>query len=160
MITRRVTEKINLKGMTHKAKKGSKRRRQKAGLNKSLLDVGIGMLKQAIAYKLEEGEGSLVHAPTKQLKPTQRCNECWELTPKTLSDRLHICSNKSCGHIEDRDMNSAKVCLAWYRRKELASSVVDEPSSTSKTTKFCGSMKQLAQMKRQKPPSQPPADGV
>ncbi|MCG5057949.1 MAG: transposase [Limnoraphis sp. WC205] len=152
-----VTEQINLKGMTCKAKKG-KRKRQKAGLNKSLLDVGIGMLKQAITYKLEEGEGSLVHAPAKQLKPTQRCNECWELTPKSLSDRLHICQH--CHHQDDRDINSAKVCLTWYRRKELASSVVDEPSSTSRATKFCGSMKQLAQLKRSLPPSQSKTDGV
>ena len=149
---------LNLKGMTCKAKKGSKRKRQKAGLNKSLLDVGIGMLKQAITYKLEEGEGSLIHAPTRQLKPTQRCNECWQLTPKTLSDRLHIC--KHFNHLDDRDINSAKVCLTWYRSKELASLVVDEPSSTSKATKSCGSMKQLAQMKRPKPPSQSQTDGV
>ncbi|MEA5498459.1 transposase [Limnoraphis robusta Tam1] len=153
-----VTEKINLKGMTRKAKKGSKRKRQKAGLNKSLLDVGIGMLKQAITYKLEEGKGFVVHAPTKQLKPTQRCNECWELTPKSLSDRLHICQH--CSNQDDRDINSAKVCLTWYRRKELASSVADESSSTSKAAKFCGSMRQLAQMKRQKPPSQSKTDGV
>lgn len=140
-----VTEKINLKGMTAKARKG-KRKRQKAGLNKSILDVGIGMLKQAITYKLREGEGTLIHAPTRQLKPTQRCSECWELTPKTLADRVHNCQH--CGHTEDRDINSAKVCEIWYRRSEPASLIADGSGSTSPT--FTGSMKQLAQMKRQK----------
>lgn len=148
-ITRRhsiiVTEKINLKGMTRKAKTG-KRKRQKTGLNRSLLDVGIGMLKDAIEYKLAEGNGFLVHAPTRQLKPTQRCAKCWELTPKTLSDRLHICSNPVCGHIEDRDINSAQVCEIWVRGEELASLVAESPSSTA-----CGSMKQLGALKRQKP---------
>jgi len=34
------TEKLNLKGMTRKSK--GKRKRQKTGLNRSILDVGIG----------------------------------------------------------------------------------------------------------------------
>ncbi len=140
-----VTEKINIKGMTRKAKNGSKRKAQKAGLNRSMLDVGIGMLKDAIEYKLVEGGGFLIHAPTQRLKPTQRCAKCWELTPKTLSDRLHICSNPRCGHVEDRDINSAQVCKIWYGSQELASLVAESASSTS-----CGSMKQLAATKRQK----------
>lgn len=148
-ITRRnsivVTEKINLKGMTRKAKKG-KRKRQKSGLNRSLLDVEIGMLKSAIEYKLIEENGFYIEAPTRELKPTQRCAKCWHLTPKTLSDRIHVCTNSDCGHLEDRDINSAQVCEIWARSHELASLVADGSSSTS-----CGSMKQLAQAKRQKP---------
>lgn len=148
-ITRRysivVTEKINIKGMTRKAKTGQ-RKRQKSGLNRSLLDVGIGMLKSAIEYKLVEGSGFYIEAPTRELKPTQRCAKCWQLTPKTLSDRMHVCSNPDCGHVEDRDINSAQVCEIWARSHELASLVADGSSST-----LCGSMKQLAQTKRQKP---------
>ncbi len=141
-----VTEQINLKGMTRKAKSGSKRKAQKIGLNRSMLDVGIGMLKSAIEYKLVEGNGFLVHAPTRQLKPTQRCAQCWEVTPKTLSDRMHVCSNAACGHTQDRDVNSAQVCEIWLRSQELASLLADGSGSTS-----CGSMKQLAQTKRAKP---------
>ena len=48
-----VTEKLNTKGMTRKAPKDSKRKRQKAGLNKSMLSVGFGTLNQMIAYKIE-----------------------------------------------------------------------------------------------------------
>jgi putative transposase len=147
-ITRRhsiiVTEKINLSGMTRKAKTG-KRRLQKTGLNRSLLDVGIGMLKDALEYKLAEGSGFLIDAPTRQLKPTQRCAQCWQLTPKTLADRVHVCANPDCGHQEDRDINSAQVCEIWFRSQELASLVAESPSSTS-----CGSMKQLGALKRQK----------
>ena len=64
------TEKLNLKGMTRKAKPGSKRKRQKTGLNRSMLDVGIGMLKQAIAYKAKEAGAIYLEAPTRSLKPT------------------------------------------------------------------------------------------
>lgn len=131
--------------MTRKAKKGSKRKAQKTGLNRSMLDVGMGMFRQALEYKLSEAGGLFVEIPTQTVKPSGRCAKCWELTPKTLSDRLHVCSNPDCQHTEDRDINSAQVCLIWARGKEFASSNVDESSSTS-----CGSMMQLAQMKRQK----------
>jgi transposase len=86
------TEKLTLQGMTRKARKG-KRKAQKSALNRSILDVGMGMLRAAIAYKLA----------------------------------------------------AAQVMLNWARGKELASLNVDGSSSTD-----CGSMKQLAQTKRQK----------
>jgi putative transposase len=156
------TEKLNLKNMTRKAKKGSKRKAQKTGLNRSVLDVGMGMFRQALEYKLSEAGGFLIEIPTQTVKPSQRCAKCWELTPKTLADRVHVCSNPDCQHVEDRDINSAQVCLIWVRGfwrsppeldsaparargLERASSNVDESSSTP-----CGSMAQLAQMKRQK----------
>ena len=56
--------------MTRKAKKGSKRKRHKAGLNRSMLDIGIGMLKSAIADKAKEARAIYLEAPTRRLKPT------------------------------------------------------------------------------------------
>lgn len=135
------TEKLNLKGMTRKAKQGSKRKAQKTGLNRSLLDVGMGMFRQALEYKLAEAGGIFVEVPTKQVKPSQTCPACGHQEKKTLAQRTHICSQ--CGYVEDRDIAAAIVMLNWARGKELASSNVDGEGSTS-----CGSMKQLAQKKR------------
>jgi putative transposase len=135
-------EQLNVKGMTCK---GKKRKRQKAGLNRSILDVGFGMIGSMIAYKQSEAGGFYVESPTKTLKPTQRCTKCWELTPKTLADRIHVCSNPACQHTEDRDINAAQVNLIWARGQELSSIVVESPSSTA-----CGSMRQLGAKKRQK----------
>jgi putative transposase len=135
-------EQLNVKGMT---RKGKKQKRQKAGLNRSILDVGFGMIGDLIAYKQAEAGGFYVESPTKTLKPTQRCALCWELTPKTLADRVHICSNPKCQHTEDRDTNAAQVNLIWARGKELASLVVESPSSIS-----CGNMRQLGALRRQK----------
>lgn len=115
------------------------------GLNRSMLDVGFGTIGSMIAYKQAEAEGFYVESPTKTLKPTQRCAKCWKLTPKTLADRVHICSNLACQHTEDRDVNAAQVNLIWARGQELSSLVVESPSSTS-----CGSMKQLGMLRRQK----------
>lgn len=137
-------EKLNVKGMTAKAKKG-KRKAQKAGLNRSILDVGFGMIGQMFEYKLAEAGGFYVESPTQTLKPTQRCAKCWELTLKTLADRVHVCSNPNCNHTEDRDVNAAQVNLTWARGLEQASLGAESPSSTA-----CGSMRQLGTKKRQK----------
>ena len=147
------TEKLEVKNMTRKAKKG-KRKKQKAGLNKSILDVGFGMLKSAIKYKVEEGDGQFIEVPTKKVKPSQTCPKCGNQHPKTLDERIHQCSE--CGYQQDRDIAAAEVCLYWVlgTLPGLGTSLVDvdESSSTStpKTRKSCGGMKQLAQKKRQK----------
>lgn len=138
-------EQLTVKNMTRKAKKGSQRKRQKAGLNRSILSVGFASISAMLAYKSAEAGGFYLESPTRQLKPTQRCAKCWELTPKTLGDRIHVCSNPKCAHVKDRDVNAAQVNLIWARGQELASLNAESASSTS-----CGSMKQLAAMKRQK----------
>jgi putative transposase len=137
-------EKLNVKSMTARAKKG-KRKGQKSGLNRSILDVGFGMIGQMLEYKLAEAGGFYVESPTRTLKATQRCAKCWELTPKTLADRVHICSNPKCNHIEDRDVNAAQVNIAWVRGQELSSTYAESPSSTS-----CGSMRQLGTLRHEK----------
>jgi hypothetical protein len=113
--------------------------------------VGMGMLRSAIEYKLLEGNGFLMEAPTQNLKPTQRCAKCWELTPKTLSDRLHVCANPNCSYTEDRDVNSAQVCKIWAKGLGTSLSDAEPSSSTAKTRKAAGAMRQLGAMKRQKP---------
>ncbi len=137
-------ERLNVKGMTAKAFIG-KRKAQKSGLNRSILDVGFGMIGQMLEYKLAEAGGFYAESPTQMLKPTQRCAKCWELTPKTLADRTHTCSNPNCNHVEDRDVNAAQVNLIWARGQELSSSRAESPSSTN-----CGSMRQLGTKKREK----------
>jgi putative transposase len=136
-------EQLSVKNMTRKAKKGSKRKAQKAGLNRSMLEVGFSTIGKMFAYKAAEAGGFYLESPTRQLKPSQRCAKCWELTPKTLADRVHIC--QYCGHEEDRDVNAAQVNLIWARGQELSSLGAESPSSTSR-----GSMKQLGALKRQK----------
>jgi len=139
------TEQLNLKGMTRKA--GGKGKRQKAGLNRSMLDVAIGMTKDNLKYKVEEAGGIYTEAPTQTLKPTQRCSKCWEITKKTLSDRVHHCQH--CGHSEDRDINAAQVMLKWARGAGRASLDVELPTSVD-----CGSMRKVGAKKRQKPQAQ------
>jgi len=75
------TDKLEVNKITRKAKKGSKRSSSKAGLNRSILDVGWGMLTQAIKYKLEESGGVFLEVPTSTVKPSQRCPKCLDVKP-------------------------------------------------------------------------------
>lgn len=145
------TEKLNIKGMTRKAKKGSKRKAQKTGLNRSILDVGWGMLRDMVEYKLGECGGVFVEVPTQKVKPSQTCPKCGHQEKKTLEQRTHEC--KKCSYTNDRDVAAAEVMLSWA----LGTSVPNrgEGSSTEKpTVKSCGGFQQLASMKRQKLQSQ------
>lgn len=147
------TEKLEVAKMTRKAKKGSKRKRQKTGLNRSILDVGWGGLTQAIRYKLEEGEGIFVEVPTRTVKPSQRCPKCLHVKPKTLDERTHHCSE--CGYKQDRDLASSEVMVLWATNSggfgtSLLSRGASSSTSQTKERKHCGSMKQLGAKKRQK----------
>lgn len=148
-----VTEKLNTKGMTHSAKKGSKRKKQKAGLNKSILSVGFGTLNKMITYKIEQKGGLVLQLPTKVVKPSQRCPKCNAVHKEwaELKNRHHACPD--CGFEIPRDRGSAMVMynVATNQQPGFGTSLVSLGcfSSTSETRKT-GSMKQLGQKKRQK----------
>lgn len=143
--------------MTSKAKKGSKRKKQKAGLNKSILSVGFGALNNMLTYKIEEKGGLVLILPTKKIKPSQRCPQCGKIHKDwaNLANRYHICND--CGFEMCRDKGSVMVMynVATNQQPGLGTSLadVDVFSSTSKNSKrkHTGSMRQLGQMKRQKP---------
>ena len=135
------TEKLNLKGMLRKSK--GNRKRQKSGLNRSILDVGIGNLKSLIKEKITEAGGVYLEIPTVKVKPSQTCSNCGHQKKKTLAQRVHCC--EKCGFTCDRDVNAAKVMLNYARGLERTSLDVESSSST-----LCASMRQLGAKKRQK----------
>ncbi|WP_366839343.1 transposase [Nostoc sp. LPT] len=145
------TETLVVKNMTGKAKKG-KRKKQKAGLNKSILDVGFGMLRSTIKYKIEQIGGVFIEVPTRLVKPSQTCPKCGHQHKKTLDIRVHECD--VCNYVQDRDIAAAEVMLYWAKRTlpGFGTSLVDveSPSSTANTRKKAGSMRQLGAKKRQK----------
>lgn len=151
-----VSEQLNTKGMTKKAKKGSKRNKQKAGLNKSILSVGFGALNKMLTYKIEAKGGLMVMLPTKVIKPSQRCPKCGAVHKEwaELSNRYHLCPD--CGFEVPRDTGSAMVMynVVTNQQPGLGTSLdsLGCLSSTSKTElrKNTASMKQLGQMRRQK----------
>lgn len=147
------TEKLEVKNMTSKAKKG-KRKKQKAGLNKSILDVGFGMLRDTIKYKVQQIGGVFVEVPTRQVKPSQTCPKCGNKHKKTLDVRVHECA--ICGYLQNRDIAAAEVMLYWAKGilpglgTSLEVDDVSIPTSSTSKRKQAGSMRQMGQKKRQK----------
>jgi putative transposase len=95
---------------------------QKAGLNREILDTAPALFTSLLRLKVQETAGEWVEAPTRQLRPSQRCPTCWALAKKSLSMRTHSCAE--CGHTEPRDLASARVVLSWalgtHHGQELA----------------------------------------
>ncbi|MFS8877631.1 transposase [Synechococcus sp. H55.8] len=146
-----VTEKLNVKGMTCKAKgKGKKR---KAGLNKAILSVGFATLNRLLTYKIEQKGGLVLFLPTQAIKPSQRCPKCGAVHKEwaDLSNRYHVCS--ACGFAIERDRGTVMVMfnVATNQQPGLGTRLVSLGcfSSTS-GARYTGSMKQLGQRKRQK----------
>jgi putative transposase len=140
------TEELNLKGMTRSSKKGSKRKAQKTGLNRSMLDVGIGELSLAIEYKLQEAGGFFILVPTKKVKPSQTCPDCGHQRKKDLSERVHHCF--WCNATYDRDVAAAMVMLSWALGISVLNRGEEIPTSTPRT--HTGGWKQISSLKRQK----------
>ena len=59
----------------------------------------------------QETAGQFLEAPTRKLKPSQRCPHCAAVEKKTLAQRRHRCGASE--YEEDRDAASTRVVLRW-----------------------------------------------
>ncbi|MGO2088150.1 MAG: RNA-guided endonuclease InsQ/TnpB family protein [Oceanisphaera sp.] len=108
------TEKLTVKNMTRSAKgtadKHGKMVKQKAGLNREILNTAPAMTINFLKYKAEEAGIEWVMVPTQKVKPSQTCPDCGVKKKKTLAERWHSCP---CGCEKPRDVASAQVNLNW-----------------------------------------------
>ncbi len=108
-----VLEDLSIKNMSASAKgtvdNPGKNVRQKAGLNKAILDQGWGELKRQIEYKQEwRGGMTLLVDPA---YTSQECSACGHISPENRpSQELFYC--KKCGHTANADENAAKNVLS------------------------------------------------
>ena len=103
-------EDLNVKGMTASAKgdaeKPGKRVAQKAGLNRSILDVGFGELRRQLDYKSKRCGSTLV-AIDRFFPSSKTCSSCGIVQESMpLSVREWTCPE--CNTTHDRDINAAK----------------------------------------------------
>lgn len=80
-----------------------RRVRQKAGLNRSILDAAWSELLELLDYKLAARGGGLVRVDSRGT--SQECSGCGARVPKALSERRHECPH--CGLSLHRDHNAA-----------------------------------------------------
>ncbi|MBI2571874.1 MAG: transposase [Candidatus Schekmanbacteria bacterium] len=92
------SEKLAVVNMTRSARgtveAPGKNDRQKAGLNKSILDSAPAAFLGMVQYKAAKAGIALVEAPTRTIKPSQTRPACGWQHKKTLAERVHRCA---CG---------------------------------------------------------------
>ena len=105
-----VLEDLAVKAMTSTARgsiaQPGKKVRQKAGLNRAILDASFGELRRQLTYKTSWYGAQLTVAD--RWAPTSKtCSACgWRHPSLTLADRRFHCG--ACGLQLDRDMNAAR----------------------------------------------------
>jgi putative transposase len=104
-------EKLQIKPMTASAKGTVDRPgthvRQKAGLNREILDTSPGMLIAMLRYKAARAGGRF--AVVDASNTSQECSGCGSLVRKDLKDRIHRCAH--CKMEVHRDVNAARNVL-------------------------------------------------
>ncbi|WP_414039342.1 RNA-guided endonuclease InsQ/TnpB family protein [Acidithiobacillus sp. M4-SHS-6] len=109
---------------------------RKKGLNREIHAAAPAALLGHIRNKAAEAGSWYEEAPTRELKPSQRCHACGTLPEarKTLSDRTHQCPH--CGETCGRDENAARVLLRWLENRLV--SVPDSGREPPEVWSGCG----------------------
>jgi putative transposase len=105
-----LVEDLNLKGLIKRNKpkqdeQGNylpNHQSQKAGMNKSFCDAGVGQFLDILSDKAENAGKKVIRVNPNYT--SQICCYCNAHVPKTLSDRIHTCD---CGLEIDRDWNAS-----------------------------------------------------
>ncbi|MFT8827447.1 MAG: transposase [Acetobacter syzygii] len=118
-----VVEALQVRNMSASAKgsveEPGRNVRQKAGLNRSILDQGWRMFRTLLGYKLADRGGKLVEVPAAYT--SQTCSVCGSVDHASRVSQAHfICT--ACGHTENADINAAKNIL---RRADCPSMPVE-----------------------------------
>ena len=107
-----VLEDLKVRNMTASAagtaEQPGKQVRQKAGLNRSILDQGWYQLEQMLAYKTAWRGGEVIKVPAPYT--SQKCSCCGHIDAASRKGKQFACT--ACRHTEDADINAAKNILA------------------------------------------------
>ena len=114
-----VTENLTIRNMTASARgtteKPGRQVRQKAGLNRAILDTAPGGFVSTLRTKAEEAGSQLILVDPRKNRPSQTCPISGIVRKKSLSERTHTLPD---GRVITRDQASAWVL--WNIGQELA----------------------------------------
>ena len=106
------SEKLQISNLTRSAKgsvdKPGKNVKQKAGLNREILDTAPARFLKFVSYR---SWCDLSGSADPQAETVPEVPSLRRYPEKTLGERIHQCGE--CGHTEPRDAASARVCLIW-----------------------------------------------
>jgi len=104
-------EALNLRGMARSARgtteKPGTNVAQKAGLNRSILDAGFGMLASLIREKAAYAARMVIEVNARYT--SQTCAACGRVCKESRKGPRFVCVR--CGHAADADVNAAQVIL-------------------------------------------------
>jgi putative transposase len=98
-----ILEDLNIKNMTKRSAKGLSNK--KSGLNRSMLDVGLGEITRQLAYKADWCGKNVEVVDAKYT--SQRCNSCGHIEKENRKNQSDFECTK-CGHKDNADLNAAK----------------------------------------------------
>jgi putative transposase len=115
-----VLEALKVRNMSASAKgtaaEPGKMVRQKAGLNRAILDQGWGGFRIMLGYKLAERGGRLIEVPAAYT--SQTCTECGVVDARSRQDQARfVCTG--CNHEANADTNAAIMILKRGLDKSL-----------------------------------------
>jgi putative transposase len=115
-----VLEALKVRNMSASAKgtvaEPGKMVRQKAGLNRAILDQGWGGFRIMLGYKLADRGGRLIEVPAAYT--SQTCAECGVVDARSRQDQARfVCTG--CGHEANADTNAAIIILKRGLDKSL-----------------------------------------
>jgi putative transposase len=136
-----VLEKLAVGNMVRSAKgtpeAPGKMVRQKAALNRAILDQGWGMFRTMLGYKLADRNGRLIEVPAAYT--SQTCAECGMVDARSRRDQARFAC-VCCGHKANADTNAAIVIL----RRGLDESLKPVEEHRSKRPEDAGSIRRAA----------------
>jgi putative transposase len=116
-----VVENLSVKGMTAAARgtaeKPGKRVRQKAGLNRAILDIGFYEIRRQLEYKLKRLDRE-IHVADRFFPGSKRCSCCGSIN-KNLTLKVRAWQCATCGSVHDRDANAARNLELWATDSKL-----------------------------------------
>ena len=106
--------------------------RQKAGLNRAILDAGWSRLRRLLEYKAAERGGQVIAVPPAYT--SQACCACGHVAAENRPDQAtFLCL--ACGHADHADVNAAKNILAAACRMRLhPAAQIQLPADSGKVT--------------------------
>lgn len=116
-----VVEDLSVKGMTASASGTAEQPgscvRQKAGLNRAILDIGFYEIRRQLTYKLARLNRE-IHVADRFFPSSKRCSCCGSINSSlTLKVRTWRCA--TCGTVHDRDDNAAANLEQWATDSSL-----------------------------------------
>jgi putative transposase len=131
-LTTGVVREFGIVGIETLAVKNLMRNRR---LARHISDVGWGLVLAQFAYKTSWSEGSVLVAAGRFYPSSKTCSSCGAVKAKLgLADRVFICDDDACGHVQDRDLNAALNLACMAHKQAQAEGIKSYVARTGRFT--------------------------